>query len=70
VPLDDCASQVVSVRIVVSILVSFAKVHDGSGSINHNESPLVRTKMIYRERRSTNLESVLAATPREFESRI
>ena len=49
-PLDDGASRVVSLRIVVSFLVSSTCVRHRSQSISRNVSPLVRTLTAYRER--------------------
>jgi hypothetical protein len=50
VPLDDGASRVVSLWIVVSFLVSSATVRHHSQSISRNASALVRTLTAYRER--------------------
>ncbi|HEX6527280.1 MAG TPA: hypothetical protein VF070_45815 [Streptosporangiaceae bacterium] len=50
IPLYDGASRVVSLRIVVSFLVSSASVRLGSRSTSRNTSVLVRTLAAYPER--------------------
>jgi hypothetical protein len=57
-------------RILVSVLVSFTPIRPGSAATQPGTPPQVRTGANLDGRRSGELESVLGATPHEFESRI
>ena len=54
----------------VSVLVSFAAVQGRPRRTGPSRSYRSQTALTYSERTSADLESVLGASPREFESRI